>query len=1262
VGREYGSPFPNGEAAIEVWQRIRRGELSGSELSAALSGIRTILAGAAKPKKVKDSQWTAFQKFLSSADEHALLEYIKLFEWMVKAPDSAQMPERIKNELLRTGRAPSRHASHALYIRLFIFVIRRLSEQGLKVLTPEALDAVCSQSTMEPGDQLLMGTLRILIGSVDDRLRVIEEKTTENHQYLERIETDLGLLAEQSGVQGVVDYGALTVSLDIPPSVERVAKRPAAVNKVVESLNGKAWCALSGQISSGKTQFAILLTEALNKTPFWIRFRGLDVSQSCLRLDQALAQVSKLKRKPELRKWYSEVCGALPSGSIIVLDDLPGKIGSDDFDIRLLLLCESCSERGCTLISTSNEELPSSVRERAGRNLVTARIPFFNEEEAKELFLGHEAPPQVLNPKFVYFLWSLTRGHPMLLMALARYLLSAQWRISDSQLQGLFKGEYAEDLKSETRKLLATTIDDPETRKLLYRLYLVSPLLTALGASDVPAGTEQKVHEALALSIVRKGKLVPLDVITAFSHFVRARQHERAAVLIVLALSGLARLEDPISDDWMLSSIWAGQRLPDDITLGVQLYLRCQQVIVRGRLGKNIRYEIDDFDSILSRMKADDAFGIVGGCICLAIHFARQEPARANRYLLRGIKALPAFRFSDGTLPEIPERARPESLFFITGLAVRSEADLSDWISSLEGLDDPTLSTMFSGESGEDAAVTLCDHLWLEEDKKPQSSQNWDAVSHQLIMLGDFAKRHGLQLLWAGSVRARIIVQSEYQKDLGAAVSLAKQALTEISDDPPSVFLIQEAIGRQFVYAERWTEALDWLDSALGHELTAFPFLRMRAMLAASEAASSTDNSRAIGYCDRAVTLAENSRKIPETQVVIALGEKALAHWQTGDRLSTYQSWEPAVERLFATKSDDESWKRLLVICGHVSGYFSSMVSTGKPPKSDTEHVAPKPGMFLREYPQALQLYDAGREWGLAAQLAYFAIAVGRDEDAAGWALRAIESGRGGREEGLLSGLRMFAVCQAILDDRYGEALDIALDAGTTIATEYERWRGSMAHDQLSGGRASIVPEGPTVTSRAHGEIHAANEALIPIIFRLATIWLNDPEEAREAAWTVATECTRLAKAAENPRVWDESARLVNEIFGEAPSWQQLNEQGNEYAQRNENTPYLICYAGALLHVTPKDALRIQLGILPALEQQLERHGTFRRIVVPFILLYWERKFENSPYYFAAPALLKQRLQSLSATSPAERLRQTLHEMAFPLGLTLTESDRRWLK
>ena len=433
----------------------------------------------------------------------------------------------------------------------------------------------------------------------------------------------------------------------------------------------------------------------------------------------------------------------------------------------------------------------------------------------------------------------------------------------------------------------------------------------------------------------------------------------------------------------------------------------------------------------------------------------------------------------------------------------------------------------------------------------------------------------------------------------------------EINSDPRCHFLIQEAIGRQLGYAKRWAEALEWLDSAASQKLTTFPLMRMQALLAASEAASHTETSMAIRYCELAVALAEDSEKIPDAQVVVALGEKAIAHWQAGDRLSAYQSWEAAVERLHAAKSGDEAWKKLFVICGHVSGYFSSMASTGKPPESGFEYMAPDQGMFLRDYPRVLELYDPAREWGLAGQLVFFAIAVGRDEDATRWALRAVESGRGGRKEELSSTLRLYAVCQAILDERYGEALEMALDAASTLATEYAKWRSGEAHVEVPTSSVSIAEGERGETPRMQGERSAANIALIPAIFKLGTIRLSDPEAAREAALTVADACARLAKITENPYLWSEAARLLREIFEKGASWQQLNDQGNEYAAKNETVLQFICYAGAMMQVRPNDALRIQLIILPALEPQCKHYGIFRRIVAPFVLMYWEDRLRK---------------------------------------------------
>ena len=765
---------------------------------------------AGKPAKVHDSQWVAFQEFVARAGDDALLEYIKSFDWNVEAPPSSQMPVEIKAELLRYGRAAWKQASEGLYERLFLVVIKRLAERGLKVLTVEELDAVRSRPGIEPADEQLLGVVRILISSVDERIRNLEEITIRNQEYLKRMEADLGLLARPSEFQAAVEYAVQNVPLDIPPSVDRPAKRSATVSRFVKILEERAWCALNGEVGSGKTQLVILILKVLNRPAFWIGLRNLDVWQSCLRLDAALAAASRASPKREFRKWYSEVCGALGEGAVVVLDDLPRRITSDDLDSRLLLLSESCSRNGCTLISTSNEELPPTVRERAGQNLVTAKIPLFNEEEVKELFLAYGAPPKLLNAKFVSFLWSLARGHPMLLTGIARYLLSTDWRINDSQLQGLFKGDYAEDLRTHTRKLLTTTVDDPKSRELLYRLnlagfsfeaehvrlvgevkpridrpmeklaqaqglwiqrdsgsrYVVSPLLSNLGASDLSFATQRKVHEVLGLNIMSKGTLGPFDVLSAFNHFASAHQYERAATVLILALSYFTGLGKPVADDWLVTSIWAEEPLPKGIRLGARLYLRSLQVIARRQLGKDIRYPLGDFDSLLALATEEDAFGIVGGCIGLAIHLAHEEPVRANRYLLEGIKSLPAFVFPDASRPEIPNRARPERLLFITGLAIRSEEDLRDWISTVEELDDQTFGNLFCSELGEDASVALCDHLWLQEDKKSPGSQNWDAISGQLAMLDDFAGRHNLQLWRVSSVRTQIIVLSEYRKNL----------------------------------------------------------------------------------------------------------------------------------------------------------------------------------------------------------------------------------------------------------------------------------------------------------------------------------------------------------------------------------------------------------------------------------------------------------------------------------------------------------------
>lgn len=145
-------------------------------------------------------------------------------------------------------------------------------------------------------------------------------------------------------------------------------------------------------------------------------------------------------------------------------------------------------------------------------------------------------------------------------------------------------------------------------------------------------------------------------------------------------------------------------------------------------------------------------------------------------------------------------------------------------------------------------------------------------------------------------------------------------------------------------------------------------------------------------YAHRVADLARANDRISEMDVVRALGELAIVQWQAQGVAAAFAAWDEAGERLFACRGESELWRDLCVMYGHVSGYFTTLASTGKPPAlpaTEEPYVAPWPGMLLDLSVNRAPLYDADKDAYLATQLAMFAEAVGHDDRAAIWAPRA---------------------------------------------------------------------------------------------------------------------------------------------------------------------------------------------------------------------------------------------------------------------------------
>jgi len=165
VGREATSQMPGGVPAIEAWERLRLGSFAPREEGGALGGIRSVLSTVPKPAGVREDDWEALRQFIRAADNTELLGLVRSVEWGTGTTSFELMESKIQQQLVETGRAASSEESHSLYLRLVLFVLKRLSASGPKSLVPENLDGVISAPGLGSADSRLLRMIELLLVS-----------------------------------------------------------------------------------------------------------------------------------------------------------------------------------------------------------------------------------------------------------------------------------------------------------------------------------------------------------------------------------------------------------------------------------------------------------------------------------------------------------------------------------------------------------------------------------------------------------------------------------------------------------------------------------------------------------------------------------------------------------------------------------------------------------------------------------------------------------------------------------------------------------------------------------------------------------------------------------------------------------------------------------------------------------------------------------------------------------------------------------------
>lgn len=308
--------------------------------------------------------------------------------------------------------------------------------------------------------------------------------------------------------------------------------------------------------------------------------------------------------------------------------------------------------------------------------------------------------------------------------------------------------------------------------------YIISPLVDPAVSDLLEERTRKGVHTNLALTILRRGSIYPLDGVACIHHFTLAGLLQQAGFVLASALTALIDAEpDLVADSMVLASVWIAE-IPGQIDAALRLYIRALQIAAMDNRGRDVDFLLSKFDAELDAAGAN-TWGAALSTTFLAIHFCRKYPEIAIRYLRRYVR-MPASILLPNGEPLSFGDAPLIGLLWATAQYVESDEEVESWIHTIDELTTDQVAELKSSAFQEDSASVLCDGIWLRDYRKPPAERDWDRGEDLVLRVQVAGAQKGLTTLEASALRTRIMILAEWRHDMDAALELARSSLRSL--------------------------------------------------------------------------------------------------------------------------------------------------------------------------------------------------------------------------------------------------------------------------------------------------------------------------------------------------------------------------------------------------------------------------------------------------------------------------------------------------
>lgn len=1077
------------------------------------------------------------------------------------------------------------------------------------------------------------------------------------------------------------------------PNVPVISNRVTCIKEVVEKLANYKHLWIFGNISTGKTQLALLVARQHPRNSYWFDAAQINNAPGFVEmLVKELTITLNINPGLTLQNAIKEIFRIWGAGSMLILNDVPQIVGKELDKRNFYFFLKEAMDAGVNIIITSNYDIPFVDPDEISSHIVHYPIPMFKEEETGEVMKGYGASDEIIE-EAAAVITALTHGHPLMINAVCKYLRERNWEIDNDAIEAIFKGDVGEQYQAEVYSRIIESTNDENSKNLLYRLRPIigefsdseitavsnvqpeinhpletiqklkgiwlkivddgklelSPLVKQLG-SNLGDRLENEVNTVLGDLILSKKLISQIEAYTVLNYYKRGNAYAKLSLVLILVLQESMKNKD-LFFTWGFDLYWYYTKLPDGISPFFKVFIRFLQINVALQHEKDVEFLAKDIAEISDHEDVGE-LGKVMKSLVLHHVFAKTKPQIA---LSNFIEAQDRMAALDIDLPGIPMKEMVQDDFiWLSFYKLQERADFEAWFATFEKIKGRFTGKDIRTSQGYIVAGHSLVRLCLV------TKEGLDEGIKTLIIIADLAVKTDLPLLAVYALRYIIRLNALHQIDMEVSQGIVNRYKELINADPIYKYLIEEEMGRQLYYTGQSEAALTMLDVATA---TALPELYVEdfdiywiyARLVEKE-----NGQKAHEFLMRGFRKAISDPRSTMLDRIKMYGEAGISFWLSGNNKQALCHLEKGYELLLDNFENSPEHQAAVIRYGSISNYVKCIVIDGIAPTKTGDggnYAVPIRGNFYQSVDRMLEggYYFDERKF-ISAVVFEDAFEFYDDRPTAKkWASRCMEISM------QLSDPKFAAVLfkdifYLIGDGNYQKAVNLYL------YVEGHLQKLNALKDAEKNPGLKVALEQSNASER--NEPYFFQYVILPPVFTIAMDIVSGKIQQAELPGVINDLFTHVNIGLKDEETLKFIHQVYQKILIEKISIDRANILLDSYKGGYKSQVLTIGYILSSIDAPVMDAIRMHFSLMPSIEEAFnDKFNAFYRFnIVPFFETYWKKKFDQQKADFLYPEHWESAsVPYFTNATLRNRLRFLFQSLGHHLDVPLTSKLADWI-